>query len=80
MRGTTLGRGICPNCKRDVAGGFANRSRSKVWLRRHKRPPDQGRAWCPGGGSVVPLDRDATIRWGLAKRERDMLRRVLIGS
>jgi hypothetical protein len=83
VRGTTLGRGICPDCGRDVAGGFANRSRSKVWLRKHKRlvgEPAVRRQWCPGGESVVPLDQDATIRWGLAKRQRDMLRRVLIGS
>ena len=77
VRGTVLGRAYCPHCRRDVAGGYTDRAKRKVWLRSHKRPVGPGRKWrewCPGGGLTVPVDQAAMRDWAERRRERERRR------
>lgn len=77
MSGTVLGRGRCPSCKRDLAGGYANRERTRLWLRPHKTDPRHpGSPWCISGGDVVPVDYDLMLAWGARLRLAEERRRA----
>lgn len=57
VKGTRLIRADCPVCGRDTAGGTADRDRTQIVLKPHRRVDVAKRGalrpWCPGGGRVV---------------------------
>jgi hypothetical protein len=69
VRGTVLLRGVCPVCRREVAGGNSESGdarNSRIMLRQHNNPATGER--CAGSRDRVPTDWDRTNAWGRAKR------------
>jgi hypothetical protein len=76
VRGTVLLRGICPVCKREVAGGnceSGDARNSRIMLRQHNNPATGEQ--CAGSRDRVPTDWGRTNAWGQAKREAERDRR-----